>query len=90
LIPVLASNLAASNPAVRSVSTEVFDSMRHHLADKSLLSAAQVMSNLLQFGSGSGANASNTVKSKAILLEKFTSTSIVSYARFLLQALWID
>jgi hypothetical protein len=71
LIPIMASNVAASNPAVRSVSAEVFDAFQRHLSDKALLSMLQGMSNILQFGSGSSANASNTTKSKSILIDKF-------------------
>ena len=70
LLPVLASNLAAANSAVKTTTGTILDVMVAEFGEKSRLLMVQTMSNLIQFGSGNSNNAVNNIKVKASLIEK--------------------
>lgn len=74
MLPVIASNLAASNGPIRNASHDVLDSMITQFEEKSLIMTVQTLSNLIQFGSGSTTQAVNSVKVKSILIDKILGT----------------
>ena len=70
VLPVLASNLAASNTSIRNASNEIFDAMVNQFNEKTLVTTLQTLSNLIQFGGSASNNAINNAKVKAVLIEK--------------------